>query len=78
MATKLLSRHITWNQATESLLEQEIHRGRFTNLSEAVRAAIWHTFGNEAGRGELERLVDEALDDPRPPIPLSKLKQRPR
>ncbi|MGA2865780.1 MAG: hypothetical protein ABSF95_15005 [Verrucomicrobiota bacterium] len=76
MAIKLLSRHITWNQATETLLEAEIQRGRFTNLSEAVRAAIWHTFGNEAGRAELERLMDEALEDARPATPLSKLKRR--
>lgn len=75
MGVKLLSRHITWNPATEKLVEAEIQRGRFTNLSEAVRAAVWHTFGNEASRAELERLLDEALDDPRPARPLSKLKQ---
>lgn len=76
MATKLVSRHVTWNQATESLLATEIQRGRFATLSEAVRAAVWHTFGDEAGRAELERLMDEALDDPRPPISLSRLKKR--
>jgi Arc/MetJ-type ribon-helix-helix transcriptional regulator len=78
MAGKLLSRHITWNQATESILEAEIRRGRFANISEAVRAAVWYTFGHEAGRAELERLMDEALDDPRPPTPLSVLKKRGR
>jgi Arc/MetJ-type ribon-helix-helix transcriptional regulator len=76
MAGKLVSRHVTWNQATEGLLEAELRSGRFANLSEAVRAAIWHTFGDEASRAELERLIDEALEDPRPAIPLKKLKRR--
>jgi Arc/MetJ-type ribon-helix-helix transcriptional regulator len=74
VTNKLVSRHITWNHATEILLESEIQRGRFTNISEAVRAAVWHTFGNADSRAELERLLDEALDDSRPSIPLSKLK----
>jgi Arc/MetJ-type ribon-helix-helix transcriptional regulator len=73
MPDKLLSRHVTWNKATEALIEAEIQRGRFTNVSEAVRAAVWNTFSNEASRAELERLIDEALADPRPAIPLSAL-----
>lgn len=75
MSKALLSRHVTWSQATEALLEAEIERGRFTNISEAVRAAVWHTFGHEAARAELERMIDESLDDPRPAVPLRRLKK---
>jgi Arc/MetJ-type ribon-helix-helix transcriptional regulator len=73
---KLLSRHVTWNQATESLLEAEIKRGRFANVSEAVRAAVWNSYGTDASRAELERLIDEAVDDARPPVPLEKIPRK--
>lgn len=74
--SKLLSRHVTWNRATETLLEAEIKRGRFANVSEAVRAAIWNSFGADSSRAELERLIDEALDDPRPAVPLRKIPRK--
>ena len=76
MANSLLSRHVTWSKATEALLEAEIQRGRFANISEAVRAAVWNSFGHETARRELERLIDEALDDPRLAVSLVDLKKR--
>jgi putative addiction module CopG family antidote len=68
----------------ERLIERFVASGRFNNKSEVIRAGLrlleeHETKAATAGRGDLSRIIQNALGDSRPLIPAtSLLRRRPR
>jgi len=65
----------------EELIDRFVATGRFNNKSEVIRAGLRLLEEHEAsasatGREELERLIQTALNDPRPLIPAASLVRR--
>ena len=67
----------------EELIERFVASGRFNNKSEVIRAGLRLLEEHEAGasvasRQELGRIIQNALNDPRPLVPASNLLRRRR
>ena len=61
MAAKLKTVHITLTPQIAELLEAEVAAGKFANLSEAVRNAVWKAFAEDpaAELREAFKMLDE-------------------
>lgn len=57
----------------DRFVQEQIETGRFQNASEVIRAGLRLLEDQDTGlaerRAELRRQINEAFDDPRPPIP---------
>ena len=67
----------------EALIDRFIASGRFNNKSEVIRAGLRLLEEHEASaravhREDLSRIIQTALEDPRPLIPAQKLLRRRR
>ena len=68
---------ISLGQHFDSFVQEQLESGRFQNASEVVRAGLRLLEDQETSlakrRADLRRKVNEAFDDPRPPIPASEV-----
>jgi antitoxin ParD1/3/4 len=65
----------------EQLIDRFVASGRFNNKSEVIRAGLrlleeHEATASTASREDLSRIIQTALNDPRPLIPASKLLHR--
>ncbi|MGU3494018.1 type II toxin-antitoxin system ParD family antitoxin [Xanthobacteraceae bacterium A53D] len=61
----------------EAFIARQIEEGRFQNASEVVRAGLRlledHELSHAERLAELKRQIDEAMDDPRPNVPIDEV-----
>jgi len=65
----------TLTAPAEALLREQVASGQFSSVDSAVEAAIQTVFGYRASLA-LESVLDEALLNPGPRVPVSELRRK--
>lgn len=65
----------TLTAPAEALLREQVASGQFSSVNSAVEAAIQTVFGRRASQA-LESMLDEAIQNPGPRMPVSELRRK--